>query len=195
MQFANDTGMIERQAMRRRFLGLRQVLTRESPQKAVCLAAAIRQWLEGQNGRCVGIYSPFRGEPDVRPGLAAMGIALAYPVVDDKASGRMHYRRVTKSTVFVSGAYGIEEPQGGEVVVPDILFSPCIAVTPEGFRLGNGGGFFDRYMARMTAENRRPMTVAVAYDALVTNDFCPQAHDVAFDWIATESGVWRSASL
>jgi len=68
-------------------------------------------------------------------------------------------------------------------------------VTPEGFRLGNGGGFFDRYMAKMAAENRRPMTVAVAYDALVTNDFCPQAHDVAFDWIATESGVRRSASL
>ncbi len=195
MQFVSAPGMIERQAMRRRFLGLRQALTQDSPQTAVRLAAAIRQWLDGQKGCCIGIYSPFRGEPDVRSGLAGEGITLAYPVVDDKASGRMHYLRVTEATVFVSGAYGIEEPQGGEVVVPDILFSPCVAVTPEGFRLGNGGGFFDRYMARMAAENRRPVTVAVAYDALVTNDFSPQAHDVAFDWIATESGVRRSVSL
>ncbi len=195
MQFASNTGMIERQALRRRFLGLRQAVTQESPQTAVRLAAAIRQWLAGQNVCCAGVYSPFRGEPDVRPALAGEGIAVAYPVVDDKTGGRMHYLRVTEATVFVSGVYGIDEPRGGEIVVPDILFSPCVAVTPAGFRLGNGGGFFDRYLAKLASENQRPVTVAVAYDALVTNDFHPQAHDVAFDWIATESGVRRGASL
>lgn len=195
MQSTSNTEILERQALRRRFLCLRQVVTQKCPQTAVRLVTAIRQWLATQDGRCAGIYSPFRGEPDVRPGVKAAGLALAYPVVDDKAAGRMHYLRVTGDTAFAAGAYGIEEPQGGEIVVPDIIFSPCVAVTPEGFRLGNGGGFFDRYMAGLALENRRPVTVAVAYDALVTRDFQPQAHDVAFDWIATEFGVRRSASL
>ncbi len=195
MQSTSNTDSDERQRLRRQFLRLRQTVTQENPLAEARLAAAVQWWLSSSSGRCAGVYSPFRGEPDVRPGVESAGLALAYPVVDDKAGGRMHYLRVTADTTFVAGAYGILEPQGGEVVVPDILFSPCVAVTPAGFRLGNGGGFFDRYLAKFAEAKVHPVTVAVAYDALVTEAFQPQAHDAAFDWIATESGVRRSGCL
>lgn len=92
-----------------------------------------------------------------------------------------------------SGTFGITEPVGGIPVVPDVIFAPCVAVTSSGFRLGNGGGFFDRWLADPATE--AVVTVAVAAEGLVTKEFEPQLHDRPFQWLATENGVRRAGFL
>ena len=181
----------DRQLLRQRFWALRRTQKTDARQRA--LEAALLPWLSARSFHCAGVYAPTAGEPDLVPALsqAVTVKALAYPVVDDVAARSMHYEVVTDETPMVPGAYGIPAPVNGVRTVPDLIFAPCVAVTPTGFRLGNGGGYFDRWLAALP-ENRRPVTVAVAWEALVTTAFVPEVHDIALDWIATEAGVRRS---
>ena len=96
---------------------------------------------------------------------------------------------ITRSDAVRIGSYGIEEPIEDYSVEPEVILVPCVGVTREGYRLGNGGGYFDRWLAE-----RNPVTVAVAYEALVTEDFAPEEFDIPLDWILTESGIRRAGT-
>lgn len=190
------SGECDRNALRKRFYAMR---TEQSARTGVC--AALREelcaWLSRGGFSLIGLYMPFRAEPDVTD--AVLGVArtmharLALPVIDDLRGGIMHYA-LWSGTVsdLVPGAFGIAEPASARAVVPDVILSPCVAVSPSGVRLGNGGGFFDRYLAALRAKGASPVTVAVAYEALVWEELRAEKHDQLFDWIATEKGVARS---
>lgn len=197
MQSISEVSAEARCRLRRRFLSVREKITATMPQVSVALSEVVCKWLAVRNFGCVGIYMPFRGEPDIREAVRVVQVSgavltAAFPVVDDKKARRMHYVAVDEDTGYQTGAYGIAQPVGGRAVVPDVIFSPCVAVTPFGARLGNGGGYFDRYLAELALENIHPVTVAVAYEATVTEEFEALSHDVAFEWIATEAGVRRA---
>ncbi len=181
---------------------LRQVCLQKRKQTLECcpdvqaqLCEVIEKWLSQQAVSCVGFYRPFRSEPDITPAVAAWaekqkGRKLCVPVVEDKRNCRMHYAIWRASEASRVGSFGIEEPAEDIAAVPEIIFSPCVGVTRSGFRLGNGGGYFDRYLAWRAAAGNSPVaTVAVALEALVIEKFEVSYFDVAFDWIATEAGV------
>lgn len=183
----------EKRALRKIFYARRQAVVQSHPEAVEQLKSNIRNWMNAHHYRCAGFYFPFRSEPDVTAALVnwmqeTPGSLIAVPRVDDIEGGLMHYCRWSPEMSTVKGAFGIAEPQDDFVVEPDVIFSPCVAVDRQGFRLGNGGGFFDRYLAdRMRCETP-PVTVAVALDELIADDVCRQAHDLPFDWIATQSG-------
>lgn len=95
---------------------------------------------------------------------------------------------------MVKGAFGIEEPKIDRLVYPDVIFAPCVGVNRLGVRLGNGGGFFDRYLLQRRLDSKPVTTVAVAFDELVVDENYQQQHDIAFDWIVTESGFKATKS-
>lgn len=150
-------------------------------------------WLNQNKYSCAGFYRAFRHEPDISEALLSWSIAadkkLAVPRVDDSAAGRMHFCLWSRDMPMIKGAFGIEEPQVDTVVCPDVIFSPCVGVNRLGFRLGNGGGFFDRYLLQRRLDSKPVTTVAVAFDELVVDENYQQEHDIAFDWIATQSGL------
>jgi hypothetical protein len=77
-------------------------------------------------------------------------------------------------------------PDGTEVVVPDVAIVPMNAFDGCGYRLGYGGGYFDRTLA---ACGRRMVAIGVAYDLLRVETIHPQPHDVPMDFVVTESGI------
>ncbi|MGN1208942.1 MAG: 5-formyltetrahydrofolate cyclo-ligase [Duodenibacillus sp.] len=189
-------GQTDKSALRKMLYEQRARAAKEAPHRAQAMAEHLRVWLDAQGAVCAGGYMPFRSEPDVNGMLqewkrAQSGRRLALPVVDDARLGRMHYALWEEGTAFCKGAFGIVEPVQSPTVVPDIMLSPCVGVSPEGWRLGNGGGFFDRYLAACDVGGVRPVTVAVALDCLIVERLQPAPHDMRFDWIATESGMRR----
>lgn len=191
------TQSTDKEVLRKELYDRRKRAARETPHKAETMAECLGQWLEALGALRVGSYMPFRSEPDINGMLQGWkskeeGRCLALPVVDDARLGMMHYALWEESTVLCKGAFGIVEPVHSPTVVPDIVLSPCVGVSPNGWRLGNGGGFFDRYLAQCRASGAHPVTVAVALDCLIVDGLQPEAHDIAFDWIATESGVLRA---
>jgi len=83
-------------------------------------------------------------------------------------------------------AYGIPKPKGTEVIVPTLLFVPCVGYGPGGFRLGYGGGFYDRTLATLQP---KPVTVGLGYSHGWLPDLEPEPHDVALDAILNDKGV------
>ena len=83
-------------------------------------------------------------------------------------------------------AYGIPKPKDTEVIVPTLLFVPCVGYGPGGYRLGYGGGFYDRTLATLQP---RPITVGLGYSQGWLPDMEPEAHDIALDVILNDKGV------
>lgn len=143
------------------------------------------RWLER---RVIAFCWPYRGEVDVRFAIRRFrerGAVAALPEVQGK--GRpLRFRQWWPGVAMVPGALGIPAPEGTDLVVPDAAFVPLVGFDGAGYRLGYGGGYFDRTLAACA---RKPLAVGVGTEAVRLPTIHPQAHDIPMDFIVTEAGV------
>jgi 5-formyltetrahydrofolate cyclo-ligase len=133
----------------------------------------------------IGIYWPFKGEYDVRSiarRLHARGARLALPVVVEK-NKPLVFRDWSPGARLVPGVWGIPFPADGEVVEPDALLVPLVGFDEDGFRLGYGGGYYDRTLASL---RRKPLTIGIGFELAALPTIHPQPHDIPMDAIVTE---------
>jgi 5,10-methenyltetrahydrofolate synthetase len=83
-------------------------------------------------------------------------------------------------------AYGIPKPKDTELIVPTLLFVPCVGYGAGGYRLGYGGGFYDRTLAAMQPH---PFTVGLGFTCGFVEHLQAEAHDIPLDAILNEDGV------
>jgi 5-formyltetrahydrofolate cyclo-ligase len=83
-------------------------------------------------------------------------------------------------------AYGIPKPKDTELVIPTLLFVPCVGYGTGGYRLGYGGGFYDRMLASL---DPKPVTVGLGFAQGFVDDLEPEPHDVPLDAILNDNGV------
>ena len=134
--------------------------------------------------------APVRGEFDARP-LASLlidrGWHAAMPVVE-AADAAMSFRTWTPASAMGIDRHGIPIPAEGQAIVPAIVLLPLVAFDRQGFRLGYGGGYFDRTLAALVP---RPMAIGVGFELSRVADIRPQAHDMPLDAVVTEAGIER----
>lgn len=138
--------------------------------------AALRDLLAQLEPEVLGVYWPLAGE--FNPQLA--GHALALPFAR-KAAASMDYRRWDGAPPSLKDECGIPASSGA-VVVPDVVLVPCVGFTREGYRLGYGGGYFDRWLARHPGVT----TVGLAWSGSEAA-FAVQPHDQPLTLVLTES--------
>lgn len=139
-------------------------------------------------GRTISLYWPFRGEPDLRPWMrdaCGRGAVCALPLVLRKAAPLV-FLAWRPGARLARGVWDIPFPADGAEIVPDIVVAPLVAFDPLCYRLGYGGGFFDRTLAAM---NHRPRIVGVGYAAAGIATIYPQPHDIPMDVVVTENGA------
>lgn len=140
-------------------------------------------------------YHPKGDEVDVLPalsGLVAAGHATALPVVTGRA-WPLVFRLWRPGHPLVPGAFRIMEPMGdAPLVQPDIVLVPLLAFDREGYRLGYGGGFYDRTLEVLRAE-APTIAVGIGYAGQGVDKLPIDAYDQKLDWIVTEQGAWRPA--
>ena len=134
-------------------------------------------------------YWPIRGEPDLRPILSdlhAAGVCIALPVVETPAAPLV-FRRWMPGMRMLRGHWNIPvPPPEAEVLTPDIALAPCLGWDAGCYRLGWGGGYYDRTLAALSP---RPVTIGIALAAARLTTIYPQPHDIPLDRIVTEKGV------
>lgn len=177
-----------RKAERERLIAARLAVPAETRTGfAALIAAGLDAAVGDPRGRIVSLYWPFRGEPDLRPWLASVvdrGGVAALPVVVEK--GRpLVFRAYRPGDALEKGVWNIPIPARGEAVVPDIVVAPVVGFDPARYRLGYGGGFFDRTLAALPA---RPLVVGVGYDLQAIPTILAQPHDIPMGLIVTETG-------
>jgi 5-formyltetrahydrofolate cyclo-ligase len=159
------------------------------------LSDHVARLLADRAPRCVAAYWPIAAEFDPRPALARWmssfpeGIAALPVVVASNAP--MTFHRWAPGDPVRNGRFDIPVPEAQIEVEPDLLLIPCVGIDTARFRLGYGGGFYDRTLAAIEARGlRRPLTVGVAYDSGRVESIPREPHDIPLDVGVTESGVW-----
>jgi len=175
-----------RKGERKRLIDLRMALGQdERRERSARIATALDAAVGRVSGRIVGSYWPFRGEPDLRDWAIRVierGGRIALPVVIQKG-WPLEYRVWFPGDPLVRGVWNIHVPAGGPAVQPDIVIAPVVGFDEASYRLGYGGGFFDRTLAAMP---RRPLKVGVGYALARVATIYPQPHDIPMDVIVTD---------
>ena len=131
---------------------------------------------------------PFKHEFDVRFAVRAWrehGTTAALPVVAGKAQA-LQFRQWWPGAPMRKGVYDIPYPDGTDLLAPDVAFVPMNGFDEQGYRLGYGGGYFDRTLAALS---QRPVAVGIAFEFARLPTIFPQPHDIAMDFVVTEAGV------
>jgi 5,10-methenyltetrahydrofolate synthetase len=135
----------------------------------------------------VSLYWPFRGELDLRFWMRAhiaRGGRIALPVVVAKGEALV-FREWTPGCRMTHGVWKIPIPAEGPEVVPEVVIAPLVGHDPDCYRLGYGGGFFDRTLAAFA---EKPLAIGVGDGSGAIASIFPQAHDIPMDVILTEAG-------
>lgn len=142
-------------------------------------------------GMVVGCYWPFKGEFDPRHAaheLRGAGARIALPVVVQK-NAPLQFREWWPGAPMTKGVWDIPIPDATELLEPQALLIPPVGFDAAGYRLGYGGGFYDRTLAAMQP---RPLAIGVGYELSRMPTIRPQPYDIAMDFVVTETGVQAS---
>lgn len=184
------TGM-QRTALRRRLRDARQAFanaadTQHAQESLGRHLASLLRTLEPQS---LGLYWPVLGEFNAVSLWQADEYLRAIPASLPFATRQppaMHYRVWDGSPPSVQDECAIPAASGAPTL-PDVVLVPCVGFTRDGFRLGYGGGFFDRWLAAHPGVT----SIGVAWSQGLIDDteFAPQPHDIALTLVVTEQGV------
>jgi len=179
-----------RRALRRRLLERRQAFAASPAFDAAqaALAARLRDVVRALEPACLGTYCAMRGEFNAAvlwPAPARPPCALALPHAS-RVPPAMHFRAWDGEPPRALDEFGLPSADGPPVL-PDVVLAPCVGHTRSGWRLGYGGGCFDRWLAahpHVTA-----VGVAWSVGEIGEDEFAAEAHDRPLTLIVTESGV------
>lgn len=164
-----------------------------APQAAEALAETGLRFLGEPAGRTVSGFMSFGEEIGVLPLVARLakdGWRTAMPVIEGPRRP-LAFRAWRPGEATVAGVWDIPRPaDNAPLVEPDVLLVPLLAFDAEGYRLGYGGGFYDRTLARLRAM-KPVVAVGVAYSAQEIARAPRGEFDQPVDWILTEQGSRR----
>ena len=179
-----------RKAERARLIGERMaLLASERAARNEEISYYLQELIGDPSGLVVSGYWPFRAEPDLKPLLARLaerGARTALPVVVAKGQP-LEFRAWQSGDPIERGIWNIPIPAAGEAVIPDITIAPVVGFDPHCYRLGYGGGFFDRTLAAL--QPHRPRLFGVGYKLQAIPTIHPQGYDIPMDAVVTENGV------
>jgi 5-formyltetrahydrofolate cyclo-ligase len=131
---------------------------------------------------------PLRKEFDCRPLVARLldaGWRAGQPVVV-APEAPMIFRAWQPDSPMTTDRHGIPIPNTEIVAAPDVMLLPLVAFDEHGYRLGYGGGYFDRTLASLAP---RPVSVGVGFELARIDTVYPTAYDIRLDMIVTEAGL------
>ncbi|MFP3921391.1 MAG: 5-formyltetrahydrofolate cyclo-ligase [Dichotomicrobium sp.] len=186
-------GIADKQAVRRDSLAMRAIVPREQREAASAALAEIGlSFLDLPRPVVVSGFFPVGDEIDIFPllrRLIADGHTIGLPVT--RKGQPLVFRQWTPETPMEAGAMGIPWPsQAAPEVAPSVLLVPLAAFDNRGYRIGYGGGFYDRTLSKLRAQG--PATaVGVAFAEQEVDRVPEEPHDEPLDWMLTPEGAYR----
>jgi 5-formyltetrahydrofolate cyclo-ligase len=172
-----------RKAERERLIATRMALPLpERARHTAAIARELDRLVPAAGDGIASVYWPIRAEPDLRAWMAdahRRGLRIALPVA--LALGQpLIFRAWEPDAPMARGLWQIPHPAAGDEVQPTVVIAPLVGFDPACYRLGYGGGFFDRTLAALTS---KPLVIGVGYPQLKIPTIFPRSHDVPMDWI------------
>ena len=127
---------------------------------------------------------------DLNEYLISKNKILSFPVVRPK-SKILSFRKFKKNQKLAEGSYKIPEPPiENEELIPNLIFVPCLAFDIQGYRLGYGGGYYDRTFAYFKSINHQFISVGFAYDDQKVDSVIRDQFDYKLNYVLTEKQLY-----
>ena len=160
---------------------------RDDAERIVANFIAVAETLGISRETVVAGYWPIGGEADVRPLLAKlsdMGATCVLPVIEGSAQA-LRFREWRPGDQLGDAPLGTRQPTADKPWgIPDVVLVPLLAFDARGYRLGQGGGYYDRTLTGLSA-----FSVGIAYSCQQVSEVPRDAHDRRLDWIVTEQAL------
>jgi 5-formyltetrahydrofolate cyclo-ligase len=185
--------LAQKRAMRARMAGWRAALSAKEREAAAMAVAGIGLTFLGplKRGSVISAFAQMANELRVWPllrRLAREGHALALPTVQGKGRALV-FRAWNPGDAMAKGVWGIAEPMADKASLePDVVIAPLLAFDACGWRLGYGGGFYDRTLRELRL-HKAPIAVGVAYDQQAVDAVPHLDYDERLEWVLTPSGA------
>jgi 5-formyltetrahydrofolate cyclo-ligase len=180
-----------RRSERQRLLSIRTAVPQQERRLwGQVIENRLHSLLRERSGIILGVYWPFQAEFDPRPlidRVIAAGSFVALPAVVDK-KGPLEYRSWRPGDKLVDGVWNIPIPERRDIVTPQAVLAPLVGFDPQCYRLGYGGGYFDRTLAALSP---RPLAIGVGFELSLVETIYPQDFDMPMDLIVTEACLRR----
>lgn len=150
-------------------------------------AELLADFLSDQKGRVLSGYMPMRTEIDPLPAMAAHQGPVCVPVIPGPGQP-LRFREWTPGCAMVAGDFGALIPAEGAWLEPEVLIVPLLSFDRLGYRLGYGGGFYDRTLERLRSRGAT-LAVGFAFAAQEVDAVPIEPTDQRLDAILTETGL------
>ena len=203
---------MKKQELRAQILQKRDALTdAQRHNYSAEITQSVRTLEEYKKAQKVLLFASFRSEVDTREltrAALADGKEVFFPKVQCSEDGckEMEFYRVTSEDDLEKGYQGIPEPKGDwnnrlkrkDAAENILILTPGVVLDKQGYRIGYGGGFYDRFLKKLEEEtlgnpNVLICKIAIAYECQIVSPglIAVESHDVRMDKIVTEQGVYQ----
>lgn len=152
----------------------------------------IKPLIEEIENEYIGTYISFRNELDTKKlnqYLLERELNLALPAMDSKAK-EINFFMYHKDTELVENKFSILEPKNKDkVIFPKIILIPLLGYSKSGFRLGYGGGYYDKYLSKNGIGDVKKIGIAFSFQEV--EEIPVEDHDERLDWILTEKHLYK----
>ena len=142
---------------------------------------------------CIGSFMSIRSEistKQLNTTILEMKKKLAFPTIE-KNLETLTFKTTNSHKSFKMGKFNIPEPtNNNNEIIPQLFFVPCLGFDLEGFRIGYGGGFYDKTFAKLKQLNLVFYTVGFAYDDQKQNKLPVEKFDYKLDFVLTEKQLY-----
>ncbi|MCB1340165.1 MAG: 5-formyltetrahydrofolate cyclo-ligase [Pseudooceanicola sp.] len=177
-----------RSAERARLVAARALSLDAREKATAALTRGLDRIIPRKAGLTIAAYWPIRGEPDLRAWMSAAhrdGASILLPVVIEKSSP-LEFHTWSPGCAMARGVWNILVPADGESRTPDLVIAPLVGVDSELYRLGNGGGYYDRTLVRLEP---RPRIIGVGLAGCRLPSIYPMPWDVPMDEVLLSDGT------
>ena len=186
---------MNKKEIRKHYLQIRQEMSSTNVRNnSIMVNKSILNIVSGLNTtKTIGLFYPYKNEVDVilmASELENIGLTCLLPRVIDKHSPLKYFFYSPNNSNLQKGYGGIMEPTGNEANDPDIIIASCSAFNEMGYRVGYGGGFFDRTLSQLK-QKKKIISILAAFENQKTTYQFQDSFDEKVDYICTENKTYR----
>ena len=186
---------MNKKEIRKHHLQIRQEMSSTNVSKnSIMVNKSILNIVSGLNTtKTIGLFYPYKNEVDVilmASELENIGLTCLLPRVIDEHSPLKYFFYSPNNSNLQKGYGGIMEPTGNEANDPDIIIASCSAFNEMGYRVGYGGGFFDRTLSQLK-QKKKIISILAAFENQKTAYQFQDSFDEKVDYICTENKTYR----
>jgi len=116
---------------------------------------------------------------------------LSLPTINESKNGILDFKIYSNKDKLIMGKFGIMEPLNTKVVLPDVILIPCLAFDEDGYRLGYGGGYYDKSISYLKSINHKFITIGFAYEEQKIDKVLHDSYDQKLNYILTEKRLYK----